>query len=133
MTTLCINELCSIWRYPIFEKSKFGMEPSPKHLMEYKLHHYLYSISPKIKPRKKKAELERGQTESRSRAKMDYSQVGLPRFLDQNDISHPLNRRMTKLEATMAELEILCVECATSQVQLMEVIRANVQIQPTPF
>ena len=38
---------------------------------------------------------------SRSMTKMDYSQVGLPRFLDQNEISHPPNRRMTKLEVTM--------------------------------
>ena len=64
---------------------------------------------------------------------MDYSQVGLPRFLDQNEISQPLNGRMTKLEATMAELERVRAEWATSQVQLMEVTKANVQIQPMPF
>ena len=46
----------------------------------------------------------------RSRAEMDYSQVGLPRFLDQNEISQPLNGRMTKLEATMAELERVNVQ-----------------------
>ena len=63
---------------------------------------------------------------SRSMAEMDHSQVGLPRFLDPNEISQPPQERMTKLEATMAE-------CATSQVQFMELIRANVQIQPTPF
>ena len=69
----------------------------------------------------------------RSRAEMDYSQVGLPRFLDQNEISQPLNGRMTTLEATMAELERVHAECATFQVQFMELTRANVQIQPTPF
>ena len=64
---------------------------------------------------------------------MDYSQVGLPRFLDQNEISQPPNGRMTKLEATMAELERVCIECPTYQVQFEEVTRANVQIQPTSF
>ena len=69
----------------------------------------------------------------RSRTEMGYSQVGLPKFLDQNEISQPQNGRMTKLEATMVELERVCAECATSLVQLMEVTRVNVQIQPTPF
>ena len=64
---------------------------------------------------------------------MDYSQVGLPRFLDQNEISQPPNGRIKKLEATMAELERVHAECATSQVQLMEVTRAHVQIQSMPF
>ena len=50
----------------------------------------------------------------RSRAEIDYSQVGLPRFLDQKENNQPPNGRMTKLEATMAELERVCVECATS-------------------
>ena len=40
---------------------------------------------------------------------------------------------MKKLEATMAELERVHVECATYKFPLMEVTRANVQIQPTPF
>ena len=40
---------------------------------------------------------------------------------------------MTKLEVAMAELERAHAECATSQVQFMELTRANVQIQPTPF
>ena len=40
---------------------------------------------------------------------------------------------MTKLEETMAKLERVRAECATSQVQLMEITRASVQIQPTPF
>ena len=101
--------------------------------MEYKLHHSLDSTSPKIKPRKKMAELERIHAElvkensefRRSRAEMDYSQVGLPRFLDQNEISQPLNGRIKKLEATMAKLERVRAECATSQVQLMEVTRAH--------
>ena len=80
------------------------------------------------------AQLERGQAEFSSlRAEMDYSQVGLPRFLDQNEISQPPNGRITKLEATMVELESVCAKCATSQVQLMEVARANVQIHPMPF
>ena len=40
---------------------------------------------------------------------------------------------MTKLKATMAELERVHAECATSQVQFLELTRTNVQIQPTPF
>ena len=40
---------------------------------------------------------------------------------------------MTKLEAVMAKLKRVHVECATSQVQFMELTRANVQIQPAPF
>ena len=40
---------------------------------------------------------------------------------------------MIKLEATMTELERLHDEWATSQVQFIEVTRANVQIQSTPF
>ena len=64
---------------------------------------------------------------------MDYSQVGFPRFLDQNETSQPQNGRMTKLKATMVELERVRAKCATSQVQIIEVIRANVQIQPKPF
>ena len=59
------------------------------------------------------AQLERGQDElaraqakfSRPRVEMDYSLVGLPRFFYQNEISQPPNGRMTKLEATMVELE----------------------------
>ena len=71
--------------------------------------------------------MDRAQAEfSRSRAEIDYSQVRLPRFLDQNEISQPLNGRMTKLEATMAKLERVRAKCATSQVPLMEVIRVNV-------
>ena len=64
----------------------------------------------------------------RSTAEIDYSQVGLPRFLDQKKKSQPPNGRMTKLEATMAKLERVRAEYATSQVQLKEVTRANVQI-----
>ena len=41
---------------------------------------------------------------SRSIAKMDYSQVGLPRFLVKNEISQPSQEEMSNLEATMAEL-----------------------------
>ena len=70
---------------------------------------------------------------SRSMAEMDHSQVGLPKFLDPNEISQPPQERMTTLEAAMAELKRVHVECATSQVQFIELTRANVQIQPTSF
>ena len=40
---------------------------------------------------------------------------------------------MTKLEAAMGKLKRVHVECATSQVQFMELRRANVQIQLAPF
>ena len=40
---------------------------------------------------------------------------------------------MTKLEVVMAELKRVHTECATSQVKFMELTRANVQIQLTPF
>ena len=70
---------------------------------------------------------------SRSMAEMDHSQVGLPRFLDPNEISQPPHERMTKLETAMAESKRVQAECATSQVQFMELTRANIQIQPTPF
>ena len=67
------------------------------------------------------AKLERIQVElamaqvefSRSRAEMDYYQVELPKFLEQNEIIQPPNGRMAKLEATMAELERVHHECAT--------------------
>ena len=86
-------------------------------------------------------ELRRAQAEStmtqpefsRSMVEMDHSQVGLPRFLDLDEISQPPQERMTTLEATMAELKRVHAECATSQVQFMEMTRANVQIQPAPF
>ena len=39
---------------------------------------------------------------SRSIAEMDHSQVGLPRFLDPNELSQPPHESMTKLEAAMA-------------------------------
>ena len=70
---------------------------------------------------------------SRSMAEMDHSQVGLPRFLDPNEISQSPQERMTKLEAVMAELKRVHAECTTSQVQFMELTRTNVQIQPAPF
>ena len=66
-------------------------------------------------------------------AEMDHFQVRLPRFLDPNEISQPPQEIMTKLEAAMTELKRVHAECATSQVQFMELIRANVQIQPAPF
>ena len=86
-------------------------------------------------------ELRRAQAEStmtqpefsRSMVEMDHSQVGLPRFLDLYEISQPPQERMTTLEAAMAELKRVHAECATSQVQFMELTRANVQIQPAPF
>ena len=64
---------------------------------------------------------------------MDCSQVGLPRFPDQNEMSQPLNGIMKQLEVTMAELERVHVECSISKVQFMGLKRANVQIQPMPF
>ena len=86
------------------------------------------------KLRRAQAESTMAQPEfSRSMAEMDHSQVGLPRFLDPNEISQPPQERMTKLEAAMAELKRVHAECATSQVQFMELTRANVQIQPAPF
>ena len=70
---------------------------------------------------------------SRARAEMDYSQVGLPMFLDQNEESQLPQERMTKFKTTMAELERVHVECARSKNQFMELTRTNVQIQPTLF
>ena len=70
---------------------------------------------------------------SKSMVEMDHSQVGLPRFLHQNEIRHPPQERMTKLEATMTELKRVHAECAATQVQFMELTRANVQIQIAPF
>ena len=86
-------------------------------------------------------ELRRAQVEStmtqpkfsRSMAKMDHSQVGLPRFLDPNEIHQPPHERMTKLEVAMVELKRVHAECSTSQVHFTELTRANVQIQPAPF
>ena len=69
----------------------------------------------------------------RSATKMDCSQVRLPRFLDQNETSQPPDGRMTQLETTMAELERVHAECATSQVQFIRLKMANVQIQPMSF
>ena len=63
----------------------------------------------------------------RSRAEMDCSQVGLPMFYDQKEMSQPPNGRMTQLEATMDELERVHAG-ATSQVQFMGLTRANVKI-----
>ena len=81
-------------------------------------------------------ELRRAQAEStmaqhefsRSMAEMDHPQVGLSRFLDPNEISQPPQERMTKLEAIMAGLKRVHAKCTTSQVQFMELTRANVQI-----
>ena len=65
---------------------------------------------------------------SRSMDEMDYSQVFNP-----NEISQPPHERMTKLEVALIEMKRIHVECVTSQVQFMELTRANVQIQHTPF
>ena len=67
-------------------------------------------------------ELRRAQVESTmtqpefsiSMAEMDHSQVGLPRFLDLDEISQPPQEKMTTLELAMAELKRVHVECATS-------------------
>ena len=40
---------------------------------------------------------------------------------------------MNKLEVALVEMKRVHAECATSQVQFMELTRANVQIQHTPF
>ena len=63
----------------------------------------------------------------------DYSQVRLPQFFYPNEISQPPHERMTKLEAALIEMKRVHAECVTSQVQFMELTRANVQIQHTPF
>ena len=86
-------------------------------------------------------ELRRAQAEStmtqpefsRSMVEMDHSQVGLPRFLDLDEISQPPQERMTTLEAALIEMKRVHAECVTSQVQFMELTRDNVQIQHTPF
>ena len=70
---------------------------------------------------------------SRSMAEMDYSRVGLAQFFNPNEISQPPHERMTKLEAALIEMKRVHAECVTSQVQFMELTRANVQIQRTPF
>ena len=57
----------------------------------------------------------------------------MPTFLDQNEESQPPHERMTKFDATMAELERVHAECARSKNQFMELTRTNVQIKPTLF
>ena len=51
---------------------------------------------------------------------MDYSQDGLPRFYEQNEMSQPPQEEMSNLEATIAELRRVQAELATSQAQFME-------------
>ena len=70
---------------------------------------------------------------SRSMAEKDYSQVWLPQVFYPNEISQPPHERMTKLETTLVEMKRVHDECVTSQVQFMELTRANVQIQHPPF
>ena len=65
------------------------------------------------------AKLERGHAE------MDYSQVGLHRFLDQNKKSQPPHERMTNLEANMVELERLHAKFSNPQVQFMNETRTT--------
>ena len=60
---------------------------------------------------------------------MDYSQVGLPGFLYQKEKSQPPHEKMTRLEATIVEIERLYDEDATFQVQFMNETRATLQIQ----
>ena len=64
---------------------------------------------------------------SRSMAEINYSQVGLPRFLDQNEKSQPPHKRMTKLEATMAELERVCAEKESPRVPFMREVNTPPQ------
>ena len=70
---------------------------------------------------------------SRSMAGMDNSKVGLPQFFYPTEISQPPHERMTKLDVALVEMKRVHAECATSQVQFMELTRINVQIQHTPF
>ena len=70
---------------------------------------------------------------SRSMDEIDCSQVELPQFFNPNQISQPPHERMTKLEAALIEMKRVLAECVTPQVQFMELTRANVQIQHTPF
>ena len=70
---------------------------------------------------------------SRSMDEMDYSQVGLPQFFNPNEISQPPHERMTKLEAALIEMKRVHAECVTSQVQFMELTRANVHVRPEKF
>ena len=53
-------------------------------------------------------------------AKMDYAQVGLPRFLIKNEVSQPPQEEMSNLEATMDELR-------NSQAQFMEEVHTPPQ------
>ena len=69
----------------------------------------------------------------KTKGEPDYSQVGLPMFLDQNEESQPPLERMTKFEATVAELERVLAECSRSKNKFMELTRTNVQIHPTLF
>ena len=59
--------------------------------------------------------------------------MGCLSFFYPNEISQPPHERMTKLEAVLVEMKRFHAECVTSQVQFMELTRANVQIQHTPF
>ena len=58
---------------------------------------------------------------------MDYFQVGLPRFLDKNEMSQPPLEEMSNLEATMAKLRRVQAESTTSQAQFIEEVHAPSQ------
>ena len=66
-------------------------------------------------------ELRRGQAENEIlMADMDYSQVGLPKFYVQNDMSQPSQEEMSNLEVAIAKLRRVQVESATYQALFIE-------------
>ena len=65
--------------------------------------------------------------------KLTTLKLGCLSFFNPNEISQPPHERMTKLKAALVEMKRVHAECVTSQVQFMELTRANVQIQHTPF
>ena len=75
------------------------------------------------------------QAESKiSMADIDNSQVGFPRFHDQNEMSPPPQEKMTNLEATMVEWRRIQAELAKSRTEVfMEETNANVQFQSIPL
>ena len=141
MSTIRINGLAQYGGTPYWSNQNFGWSQHPNTSWNIG---YATPHTPQVQRSsldEKMAELEKAHFElvmendecSRSRAVIDYSQVGLLRFFDPNEISQPPRERMTKLKETMDELERVNDECATTQVPLMEVTRASVQIQPTPL
>ena len=53
-------------------------------------------------------------------ADLNYVQNGFPRFHIHNEISQPLQEKMTNLEATMAEWRRFQAEFETSQANFIE-------------